>query len=596
MKKLFQLMAFAIAAVAFTACSTDDNPSSGNGIAKDIVGKWYSDVSGLTFACWNYGKTMQMTEFKADGTGSTSFYYLIEDKPIGLEQITFTYSISDDGTVTGAITDRPEIDNLKWNAKSDELQLTIDNGAAINFKKMDAEMASKFEEWSKADIPINVPKPAKFTVFVYGNATPDMDDIIEYGFWDRAKEILTDHDNVRVVCMYKYSEETIDDEGNSNFAGHYADPGDIIWFELTDKTDLTKLREEGLQVLGLSKEAQELKICTPETLRAFLEFSSLFCPAQEYVFTFWGHGSGFVPMNDIPGKYGDDVAAPTRGLIGDNWNHDEQMDMYEFKAGLMNSGLKHLNTLYFHNCLMGNLETLAEVKDCADYICCSSHILNSDGLILTEFVRGLIEKGESKAAFAQMFDRAQQAWESAYSKETANGDYKMIETSRFDDILKASKHLADRLVALYPTQKDAINKASEKVYRFFDPNPGTVTWDATFYDISNYAHLLAAETGDAEFAQIANELDQAFASTFVYFRDVNNSVDHLDHYTLSVCLVSDKLYTNTAFTTVPDFLANFNEGYEQCYFHKYTGWGNFLKINECKMLNNPASGGGGPAE
>ena len=530
MKKLFQLMAFAITALAFTACSVEDNPSDVNGIARDIVGKWYSDVSGMTFAHWNYGKTMQMTEFKADGTGSTSFYYLIDDKPIGLEQISFTYNISDDGTVTGAVTDRPEMETLNWDAKSDELKLTVGKGTEISFKKLDDEMASKFEAWSKADIPIKVPKPAKFTVLVYGNANAAMDDIIEYGFWERAKEFLTDHDNVRVVCMYKYGKETIDDEGNTDFTGKYSKPGDIVWFELNDKTDLTKLKDEGMQAYGLSEEAKELKICTPKTLRAFLEFSSLMCPAEEYAFVFWGHGSGYIPMNDVPGKYGDDVAARTRGLIGDDWNHDEQMDMYEFKAGLRDAGVDHLNTLFFHNCLMGNLETLAEVKDCADYICCSSHILNSDGLLLTEYVRGLIERGNSKAAVAQMFDRATTNWERGYSNgQNINGDFKMIQTSRIDDILKASKHLADRLIALYPTQKEAINEASKKVYRFYDPYPTAMTYDAVFYDICNYAHLLAAKTGDAEFEQIANEFDQAFADAFIHSHDVNNSVDHLDH-------------------------------------------------------------------
>ena len=50
----------------FTACSNDDNsvdPTHG-GEGK-IVGNWFSDVSGLTYAKWNYDKTWQNTEFKA---------------------------------------------------------------------------------------------------------------------------------------------------------------------------------------------------------------------------------------------------------------------------------------------------------------------------------------------------------------------------------------------------------------------------------------------------------------------------------------------------------------------------------------------------
>ena len=54
----------------FTACGNVDNsvdPTHG-GEGK-IVGNWFSDVSGLTYAKWNYDKTWQNTEFKADGTG-----------------------------------------------------------------------------------------------------------------------------------------------------------------------------------------------------------------------------------------------------------------------------------------------------------------------------------------------------------------------------------------------------------------------------------------------------------------------------------------------------------------------------------------------
>ena len=59
-----------------------------------IIGNWCSDVSGKTYAKWNYGETWQNTEFKADGTGSTRIYYTYEDDAIGIEKIDFTYTAS----------------------------------------------------------------------------------------------------------------------------------------------------------------------------------------------------------------------------------------------------------------------------------------------------------------------------------------------------------------------------------------------------------------------------------------------------------------------------------------------------------------------
>ena len=72
----------AMTMAVLTACSDNDD-NFAPGVDKKIVGNWYSDVSGMTYAKWNYGKTWQNTEFKADGTGTTRIYYLIGDKAVG---------------------------------------------------------------------------------------------------------------------------------------------------------------------------------------------------------------------------------------------------------------------------------------------------------------------------------------------------------------------------------------------------------------------------------------------------------------------------------------------------------------------------------
>ena len=89
----------AMTMAVFTACSENDD-NLAPGVDKMIVGNWFSDVSGMTYAKWNYGKTWQNTEFKADGTGSTRIYYLIGDKAVGCEKIDFTYTASADGVLT----------------------------------------------------------------------------------------------------------------------------------------------------------------------------------------------------------------------------------------------------------------------------------------------------------------------------------------------------------------------------------------------------------------------------------------------------------------------------------------------------------------
>ncbi|MBQ3700365.1 MAG: hypothetical protein II886_10720 [Prevotella sp.] len=562
-RKMFLMAAAAITLLmtmaVLTACTSDndDNPAGGG-----MVGKWCGDVSGKTYAKWNYGETWQVTELKADGTGTTDIYYTNKDKPIAREHRDFTYVAAEAAVLTEGL------------------------------QKADATMAAKFDTWSQTEELIPVPQPAKFTVFVYGNAGGTMDIAIEEGFWEEAKKFLTDHDNVRVVCFYKYGK----DLPQAPFSGKYANPGDIVWFELTSETDINKIKEEGFQAMGFGDQAIRLKLCDPDALKMFIEFSSLVCPAEQYVFSIWGHGSGFSPMTDVPGKY-DVSGSATRGVIADEWNDREQLNMYELHDAIHASDIDRLNTLFFHNCMMGNLETLTEVKDCADYICCSSHILRSNGEVLTEFVRGLVDKGNAEDAMAQMFERNTPVWQNEYRDdgEIANGDYKMYRTDKFDAILDAAKHLADRLITLYPTQKDAIDRATSKVYRFI-PMEG-MEFQEPFFDIADYAHLLAQETDDAQMKTIAAEMDNAFKEAFVHYRDVSWSQQHLDHYTLSVCLAHQLYYTydfKSANSTL--FPNNFDEGYELSGFHKHTGWGNWLRMNEQSLGHNPQCGGGGALE
>lgn len=597
MKKFFMtfvsVLCCTMAMTMFVACSEDDN--SGGvvpGVDSRIVGNWCSKVTGMTYAKWNYGDAWQNTEFKADGTGSTRIYYTVENDAVGCEKIDFTYTASSTGDLVMTPKDREQM-KAKWQLVGDELRLGDGESISLKFEKTPSAMANKFDTWSKDEEMYEVPKPAKYTVFVYGNAGGEMDNVIEFGFWERVKQYLTDHDNVRVVCLYKYGKDEVKGDVHS-FTGKYAEPGDIVWFELTDKTELNKIREDGMQAIGMGEEAKKLKICDPNTLRMFLEFSSLACPADDYVFAIWGHGSGFDPMSDVPGKY---QVLQSRGVMTDEWVNDEWMDMYEIYDALQAAGIERLNTLLFHNCFMGNIESLTQARTFADYILASGHMLSSDGILLTEFVRGLVETGNAESAGGLMFERSTPSWQNGYMEdaepgEFPNGDYKMIRTDKFDDIISAVKDLSDRIIALYPTRKDAIDRASGKVYRYYKYSYPHVY---PFFDIADYAHKLAQETGDLQLASISNAIDDAFEEAFVHYRDVNNSNQHLNHYTLSVCLLDKDFYNFDYKTANPgkNILSNFNEGYEKCDFHKLTGWGNWLKINEKRLTTNPQNGSGG---
>ena len=595
----------------FTSCTSDndDNPATKPEANSQLVGQWYSDVSGTTHAAWTYGKAWQQTELKADGTGTTSIYYLNNDDAVGRERYSFTYTARD-GVLTMDIAERNTKTTARYTVSDGKLTMT-EGDHQLAMQKMDDAKAKDFDAWSRKDNLVNVPQPARYTVFVYGNAGGTMDAIIEYGFWEKIQPLLKDHNNVRVVCFYKYGKDL---PPKRRFTGKYADPGDIVWFDLNDTTNLENIRNGGLQAYGYEKEAKAMKLCDPKTVSAFIQISSLVCPAEQYVFSIWGHGNGLIPMTDVPGKYEDTAAAPaTRGVIADEWNKHEELDMYELSAAIRSAGLSRLNTIFFHNCLMGNMETLTELRGLSDYIVASAHLLESEGELLTEYVRGLLEKGNTEDAIAQMFERVHPKWEQSYhgfddkgdgskTELWKNGDYKLIRTAKLDAIISAAKRLADRLLALYPTQREAIDKATKEVYRFNtyidnkqSPDKSIrYSYMTPFFDLADYAHLLTKETGDAEMAAISSDLDKAFSEAFVHYADVSTNVQHLDHYTLSVCLTNNDIYTANFIGFYPNALCNFDQGYEQTTFHKLTGWGNWLRTNQQLLWGNPTSNGGGP--
>ena len=281
--------------------------------------------------------------------------------------------------------------------------------------------------------------------------------------------------------------------------------------------------------------------------------------------------------------------------IGDS---TEQLDMYELAQAIKATDRAPLKAIFFHNCLMGNMETLTELRDVTEYIACSAHVLSSGGEVLAGFVKGFIEKNDVEDAFAYMLNDITPVWQNNYKDEggsASNGDFKLLRTSEMDGILDATRRLADRVVALYPTQKEAIDLATKQVYRFntVGDNPENC-YITPFFDLQDYADKLAANTDDAELTAIAADLRTAFSKAILQRADVNWSVQHLDQYSLSVCLYHQGYYNYDFIGAGAKVKSNIGEGYEQSTFHKLTGWGNFLRINTGLPWGNPTCGGGGP--
>jgi exodeoxyribonuclease V beta subunit len=192
--------------VVLSACTSDNDDNPVAGIDDRIVGKWCSDVSGKTFAKWNYGETWQSTEFKADGTGCTHIYYTANGKAVASEAIDFTYTASADGKLTMTPKDRGVM-TAKWKLTGDELRIDNGDGISRTFKKLATDMAAKFDKWSKDDEFIALLREAESTSSLIENLKSYFIKAVDMykGVDASGKEIVT----IDEVEMPKLGEKTL---------------------------------------------------------------------------------------------------------------------------------------------------------------------------------------------------------------------------------------------------------------------------------------------------------------------------------------------------------------------------------------------------
>ena len=397
---------------------------------------------------------------------------------------------------------------------------------------------------------------AKYTLIVYGNCGDEKDQIIELGLWEKLKPVLQS-DDVRVIVFYKY----LSDDAHE-FTGKYANKGDVVFFELTKNTDLYKIREDSLE------HWPDYRLDNPEYISKVVKIAKSVAPAKNYIFVTWGHGGGFDYSFDYPEKY------RQKALLYDyaeNAAHMEAMSAEEFSQALAATNT-HFKAIFFHDCYMGNMESLHPMIPYADYIISSMHVLRSSGDPIIGLVKGLYSNSDFEKAAAYGFDDMYDEWFKSYTN--ANGDLKVLKTSELNQFEDIFSRLAKRLVKLYPSKKTEIDSAMDEVYWGSD--------DRAFVDARDYVNKLEAKTGDSEIKKIAKDMRSALDDAIIIEKNISNlddqSAPKLDRYSLSVVLCDKATMERNS-----SWLYPIGDAYEYSSFHKKTGWGNWLRKNTNPM-------------
>ena len=421
----------------------------------------------------------------------------------------------------------------------------------------------------KGTDPQPTEKKARYTILVYGNAGGSMDCYIE-ALWERAKPLMKS-DEVRLGFFYKYGKKS------EAIPQKYADPGNLLEFELTSETNLDSLR-----YTAATSGWEDYELYDPELLTITIDEMVKDMPAENYILLIWGHGGGFDPSTDYPKELRDGQKKARQGVVYDEWHptkpgdqHGEGMSMYELGEAISKSKVPHFKAIFFHNCLIGNLETLDEIYDKSDYLFSSMHALFSDGVMIENLVKALYAETDfEQAGKAALTDIP--GWEQGYQEAQANGDFNFIKTSEFAALEPVFTRLSNRLVELYPTQQAAIDQAFDKTYR--------VTNIHAFFDVLDYANQLAKATNDAQLQAIAADLKTAFDKIWISRRSIlYNPQAPLSEFTLSLFMMDKETYAQKVGT----YNYTYKDAYEYSRFHKRTGWGNWINANTHIPQGNP---------
>lgn len=410
------------------------------------------------------------------------------------------------------------------------------------------------------------PSPTEYAVILYGTTGGEMDYLVE-DVWEEIQTVLPDN-KVRVFCCYKYG------DGGDNFSGKYGDRGELLTFELRRDTDFEKLRDYGLR-------DSTFELFDSENLAQVLAWAQIQAnPSKGCILTFYGHGGGFVAAEDFPkGLYG--VVSPaTRGVIYDEWfKYKVGMNMYEIARAIERSGVGRLAGIMFHNCQMGSIEWLTELIPYTDYFIATPFLLSSENEPLIPYlVKNLPGRPFEDAARLTILESKDRLIDGLRHEDPDDfpGNVELLKSSELAQVCKAAKALAHRLCELYPDQQEAIDRATCKVYRFFGGDP--------YFDLLDYARILAQETDDRQLKTIASEMEKAFGDAILEQIVIDSGTRPvLDSYSLSVVLTDHEAYN----TTPTRGLFSYRQAYQYSSFHQYTGWGTWLDTNLQYPTGNP---------
>lgn len=407
------------------------------------------------------------------------------------------------------------------------------------------------------------PEPdADYTVMLYGCGGGNLDDALIY--------------NLSQVEGYGYSDK-VQFTGLVKFSVPYQ-TGDDAQFQGTRLYSLTPTGMENERIADA-----DYRLDNPDHLASFISDAAERMPAKRYVLVLWNHGSEFTPVYDQPSNW---PGSSTRGVVFDDnvkeAGLDSHLSIFELEEGLKRSGV-HFDLIYMDVCLMNMMENICQIADYTDYILSASHITPGYGGHYGRLMDKLEQHSEVLPAMQEYVPLTVELWKSL---DTNNSyDLSLTDTRMLQPVLDEMRLFTDALIEERNScQNDAESLELFDYYQLysiyqFDQYPGSYSIDLDYYanHIANYCMNGTLSTQAYLLSNALQKMQPVRAS--------HHNEGIIPEFTVGITWMPAEYYNKNDFV-IEDAngqqyeYADYAVLYPILKFHRQTGWGNFLSINE----------------
>lgn len=277
----------------------------------------------------------------------------------------------------------------------------------------------------------------------------------------------------------------------------------VVSHSLTDDWDYDELTESVLFSIHKNKAGEvvrdtlfslppEAALTEPANLRMMFDAIKEKFPSQHYGMIYSSHGSGWLPDNYFgTGKFEPKVRpfGETQS-IGQEIQGSEQifMDLPDFAASFP----YHFDYILLDACLMGNIETVYELRNCADQIAVSATEIMADGFDYKNLARRLLT-GTSASPKAVCEDYIAQ-----YNAKTgyeSSACIALVNTAGLDNLAAVCKEL---FVKYGPVLETIDQSKIQRFFRYDPEDESDLLQFGWFYDLEDAVRKAGASQDEMD--------------------------------------------------------------------------------------------------